>query len=214
VQVSGEAYLYLPEEAARLNLPIKSQIANRKGEAGSLETTCPVCGEPKSQCRCGEDVTLIPRPEPLRAQGVPQQAFQHLLDLCQDQKVTRLSTLRVTLRGDGAAGARNLRMLGLAVPQLGKGGFQVELTYNAEFGERQYLSSRATLDWELYRRLKQVTDALAQEAAKFVTTIALVARFPDGLEVQGEQFRTVHEVMTTVGLDTVELEAEALEAMG
>ena len=211
VQVSGEAYLYLPEEAARLNLPIKGKVDRLKPPP---EPECPLCGHPQSQCTCGEDVTLTPRPEPLRAQGVPQQAFQHLLDLCQDQKVTRLSTLRVTLRGDGAAGARNLRMLGLAVPQLGKGGFQVELTYNAEFGERQYLSSRATLDWELYRRLKQVTDALAQEAAKFVTTIALVARFPDGLEVQGEQFRTIHEVMTTVGLDTVELEAEALEAVG
>jgi len=211
VQVSGEVYLYLPEEAARLNLPIKGKVDRLKLPP---EPECPLCGHPQSQCTCGEDVTLTPRPEPLRAQGVPQQAFQHLLDLCQDQKVTRLSTLRVTLRGDGAAGARNLRMLGLAVPQLGKGGFQVELTYNAEFGERQYLSSRAMLDWELYRRLKQVTDALAQEAAKFVMTIALVARFPDGLEVQGEQFRTIHEVMTTVGLDTVELEAEALEAVG
>jgi len=40
----------------------------------------------------------------------------------------------------------------------------------------------------------------------------LIASFPGGLEVRGDQFRTIHEVMTTVGLDTIELEAEAMEA--
>lgn len=142
--------------------------------------------------------------------GVPQQAFQQLLDRCHDQQVTHLSTLRLILRGDGPTGARNMRRLGLVIPQLGKGEFLVEQTYNAEFGEGQYLSNKIALDWELYRRLKQVTDALAQEAAKFVTTTKLTAGFPDGLEVQGDQFRTIHEVLTTVGLDKIELEGEPL----
>ena len=56
-----------------------------------------------------------------------------------------------------------------------------------------------------------MTDALAREAAKFVTTTTLTARFPDGLNVQGDQFRTIHEVLTTVGLDRIELEAEPYE---
>jgi len=67
------------------------------------------------------------------------------------------------------------------------------------------------LVWDLYRRLKQVTDALAQEAVKFVTATTLTARFPDGLNVQGDQFRTIHEVLTTVGMDRIELEAEPYE---
>jgi len=151
---------------------------------------------------------VTPPREPLRGEGVPQQAFQQLLDRCHDQQVTHLSTLRVTLRGNGPAGARNLRTLGLVIPQLGKGEFRVEQTYNAEFGDGQYISSRVVLGWDLYRRLKQVTDGLAQEATKFVTTTTLTARFPGGLDLQGDRFRTIHEVLTTVGLDRVELEAE------
>lgn len=215
VQVGDEVHLYLPEEAARLNLPIKGKVSPPLPRAGEEEeATCPICGHPQSQCTCAEEIGVVPPREPLRGQGVPQQAFQQLLDRCHDQQIGRLSTLRVTLRGDGSAGARNLRTLGLVIPQLGKGEFRVEQTYNAEFGDGQYLSSRATLDWDLYRRLKQVTDALAQEAAKFVTDTALVARFPGGLDVQGDQFRTVHEVLTTVGLDKIELEAEPMARAG
>lgn len=214
VQVDDEVYLYLPEEAIRLELPTKGKVKPpRPGdeEEIGLEPTCPVCGHPKSHCTCGEEIDLLPRREPLRGEGVPQQAFQQLLDRCHDQEVTHLSTLRVILRGDGPTGARNLRTLGLVIPQLGKGEFSVEQTYNAEFGDRQYLSSKVALDWELYRRLKQVTDALAQEAVKFVTNTTLTACFPDGLNVQGDQFRTIHEVLTTVGMDRIELEAEPYE---
>ncbi len=206
IQVSDEAYLYLPEEAARLDLPIAGKT--KPSEAIGPEPACPMCGRPRSRCICSEEIVREQPHAPLRGEGVPQQAFQQLLDRCHDRQVTRLAALRVVVRGEGASGARSLRTLGLVIPQLGKGEFHIEQTYNAEYADGQYISSRATLGWELYRRLKQVTDALAQEAIKFVATTTLIARFPDGLEVQGDQFRTIHEVMTTVGLDTIELEAE------
>lgn len=206
VQVSSEVYLYLPEEAARLNLPIAGKVRPPEAAAAG-EPPCPLCGQPRSRCTCGEEIELTPKPLPLRGEGVPQQAFQQLLDRCHDQKVTHLTELRVTLDGEGAAVARNLRTLGLLIPQLGKGEFRIEQTYNAEFADGQYLSIRLTLGWDLYRRLKQVTDALAQEASKFKTTTTLLARFPDGLDVAGDTFRTIHEVMTTVGLDIIKLDA-------
>ena len=226
VQIGDEVHLYTPEEAERREIPIKGKVKPRAegastlppalrggprgGRLPALEGICPVCGNPRSQCTCGEAIDILGGKEPLHGQGVPQQAFQRLLDLCHDQQVERLSTLRISLRGDGQAGARNLRTLGLVIPQMGKGEFHIEQTYNAEFGAGQYLSCRSILGWDLYRRLKQVTDALAQEAAKFVTTTTLVARFPAGLDVPGDQFRTIHEVMTTVGLDAIELQGEEL----
>ncbi len=209
VQVGDDAHLYFPAEAARLDLPIKGKVKPPTDEGP--EPICPICGHPKSQCTCGDEIVITPPQEPLRGQGVPQQAFQHLLDVCHDQGITHLSTLRVTVRGDGTAGARNLRTLGLVIPQMGKAEFQIEQTYNAEFTDGQYLSIRGRLSWDLYRRIKQITDALAQEASKFVTTTTLTARLAAGLELQGDQFRTIHEVMTTVGLDKIELEGEPLE---
>ena len=214
VQVGEEAHLYLPEEAARLNLPIKGKEGTIVTGGDGPGQTCPVCGQPVSQCTCGEEIEIITRRERLRGEGVPQQAFQQLLDCCHDREVTQLSTLQVILRGDGKAGARNLRTLGLVIPQLGKGEFDIEQTYNAEFDDRQYLSSKVALGWEFYRRLKQVTDALAQEATKFVAATTLTLRFPDGLDVEGDQFRTLHEVMTTVGLDTIEIEGKPMEPVG
>ena len=214
IQIDDEVYLYLPEEAIRVGLPIKGKTEDEGRGTKDEEPTCPICGHPKSQCTCAGDINFPTRlaKMPLRGQGVPQQAFQQLLDRCNDRQVTHLSTLRLILRGDGPAGARNMRTLGLVIPQLGKGEFLVEQTYNAEFVEGQYLSSKTALDWNLYRRLKQVTDALAQEAAKFVHVTRLTARFPGGLDVRGDQFRIIHEVLTTVGLDKVELEGEPLES--
>lgn len=212
VQVSDEAYLYLPEEAARLELPIKGK-EKKKPDTGTAtsEQTCPLCGQPASRCTCGEDTDTGVKKEPLRGEGVPQQAFQQLLDRCHDQGVTHLSALRVTLRGESKAGARNMRTLGLVIPQLGKGEFHVEQTYNAEFGAGQYLSSRAVLPWELYRRLKQVTDQLADESSKFVVYTTLTVRFMEALDVDGDRFRTIHEVMTTVSLDKIEIQGDPRE---
>ncbi len=93
------------------------------------------------------------------------------------------------------------------IPQLGKGAFTLSQTYSAEFERDQYLAIRGTLSWDLYRRLKQVTDELAREAAKFVTTTTLTARYEERLDLHGDHFRTIHEVMTSVGLDTITLEA-------
>ena len=208
VYVSDEVHLYLSEEAARLNLPIKGKEKERAlVKHVGPEPTCPLCGRPQSQCICGEEVeTLLPR-EPLRGEGVPHQALQQLLDRCYDQSVTYLASLRITVYGDDRAGAKKMRTLGLIIPQLGKGEFRVEQTYNAEFGDGQHISIRAKLDWGLYKRLKQVTEGLAREAPKFTARTTLVARFPEGLVVGGEQFGTIQEVLTTVGLDTVTLEA-------
>ncbi len=210
IRIGGDTYLYLPEEAARLGLPIRGKEVPVRGTAP--EPPCPICGQPRSRCICGEEIALAPPPEPLKGQGVPRQAFQQLLDRCRDRDVRRLRELRITVRGEDRAGARDLRILGLAVQQMGRGEFQVEQRYSAEFGEGQSLFIQGALHWDLYKRLKQVTDGLAQEATRFTTVTTLIARFPDGLEVEGEQFGTIRDVLTAMELGPIEVEGVEEEA--
>lgn len=212
IQIKAETHLYTPEEAMRVDLPIKGKIKEIKGPSEE-EEICPLCGNPVSLCTCGQEIEVIETVVSLRGEGVPQQAFQQLSDLCHDQDVSHLSALRITIQGNGKAGARNLRTLGLLIPQLGKGNFTLEQNYNAEFDGRQYLTIRGALGWKLYRRLKQAADGLAKEATKFVTTTTLRIDYEDGLAVQGDQFRAIHEVMTSVGLDTITLEATEAEGV-
>jgi len=85
VRIADDAYLYLPEEAARLSLPIKG----RKEEDKPPPDLCPYCGNPEDLCTCSREFKVPERVLPLRGEGVPQQAFQQLLDRCHDKKVTR-----------------------------------------------------------------------------------------------------------------------------
>jgi len=137
VQISEDALLYTPEEAKRLGLPIKGE-----GEPGpGPEATCPICHRPISQCICGQvcpvcgqDPCVCEKRVRLHAEGAPAQAFQGILDQCYDQGVASLSRLFVRIEGEGREGATEARAMGLAIPQLGKGQFHVEQSFNAEFG--------------------------------------------------------------------------------
>ncbi|HIP88189.1 MAG TPA: ATP-binding protein [Anaerolineales bacterium] len=209
VRIDSDAHLYLPEEAARLDLPIKGKV--KTDVIVGPEPTCPICGRPRSRCICAEEIEEPTPREPLRGEGVPQQALEQLLDRCHDRGVTHLASLRITVQGDDRTGAKDMRTLGLVVPQMGKGEFRIEQSYNAEFDDGQHISMRALLDWSLYKRLKQVTDGLAQEATKFTTRIVLTARFPNGLEIGGEQFETIRGALTMVGLGRITVEGEPFE---
>jgi len=211
IQISEETLLYAPEEARRIGLKIKGKEA--EVEEGR-ELTCPVCHRPIAQCICGEEITGVTPPIRLHAEGAPAQAFQSLLDQCADQGVSNLRRLFVHIEGQGKEGATEARALGLAIPQLGKGQYHVEQTFNAEFGEDESLSLTFAGGWDRYKRMKQVTDAFGQEASKLLVRTTLRADFPEGLAIGSDQFQTIHEVFTTLGFGRMVLDAEPAEDKG
>ena len=211
ILISEDAFLYTPEEAQRLALRIKG----REGPPPPAEEfTCPVCKHPIDECTCGHTTEVEIPVIRLHAEGAPAQAFQVLLDQCGDQKVSRIRRLFVRLEGRGREGAAEVRALGLAIPQLGKGEYRVEQSFDAEFGEAESLSVEFRGGWDRYKRLKQVTDSFGQEASKLVVRTTLRAEFADGLDVSSDQFQTIRDVFATLQFGRLVLDAEPSKDQG
>jgi len=197
IQVSDDALLYVPEEYERLGWPIKgvTPIPPDENGDGKVER-CPICGNPTDQCTCGAP----PPHEVLEGEGAPAQAFQRLHDLCADQGIEWLRQIQISIQGQGPEGAREVRALGLAIPQMGKGDFWVEQSLTVEFDGGEQIHVTFTGGWNRYKRLKQVTDVFAQEGKKLTARSTLTVDFPTGLEVEGDQFRTIRDVFSAIGL--------------
>lgn len=210
VQIDENTLLYTPEEAKRLGIPIKGEETTRPLER------CPVCGNPIPRCTCADEAISVPsgpRPRPpIHAEGAPAQVFQAIADQCQDQQISALRQVVIHLEGSGKAGATDARSLGLAIPQLGKGQFRIEQTMGAEFGADEQLSLSFSGGWDRYKRVKTLTDAFGQEASKVAVKMTVRADFPEGLAVPSEQFQTMRDVLVTLGLGKLVVDAEAATA--
>jgi len=215
VQLDDDTLLYLPEEAKRLGLKLKGE---RPPET-SGEVTCPVCGNPAAECTC-DQVCPVCQQYPctckkaghLRAEGSPAQAFQALADQCADQNIAALKNLRLVIEGSGKEAAQDTRALGLAIPQLGKGSFALRQALTMEFGTGSSCKVDFAGPWERYKRLKQITDAFAQEADKMTVKTEVTAEFGEGLAPDSDQFQTMRDVFTAMGLGRMTVEAEQAEA--
>lgn len=217
VQISDDVVLYAIEEAKRLNLRIKGEEIVKPVE------TCPLCGMLVDQCVCGDSdgngpigisgsSTGTVTPRVLQAHGAPAQAFQSIYDQCVDHSIAAIHRLDIRIEGSGKSGAGDVRSLGLAIPQLGKGQFRIELSMGAEFGPGEYFNVTFNGTWDRYKRVKQLTDAFGQEATKLTAKIALHATFPDGLDVTSDQFTTMREVFTALGMGKLTIDAEPVVA--
>ena len=61
--------------------------------------------------------------------------------------------------------------------------------------------------WERYKRVKSITDAFGQEAGELKVRMLVGAFFDDGLEVVGDQYVTIRDVLSTLELGKIALEA-------
>jgi len=221
-QISEDALLYTLEEAARLKVAIKGEtkddgadadidaILNGDGDGGDLFGGGGSEGSGGSAASGGKPALLN-----AHAEGAPAQAFQSIADQCNDRKVQKLRRIFVRCEGVGKEAAADVRGLGLAIPQLGKGEFHVEQTMNAEFGEGAN-GERFTLNfggsWDRYKRVKQLTDAFGQEASKVNVKCTLRATFAEGLPVDSTQFGNLRDIFAQLGMGKIVVDAEEAPA--
>ena len=101
----------------------------------------------------------------VHAEGTPAQAFQSIADQCHDHGIKTLSRLFIRVEGMGKDAAKDVRSLGLAIPQMGKAQFLLEQRLVLEFGGDEKFAVEFKGSWDRYKRIKQVTDTLSQEAS-------------------------------------------------
>jgi len=199
VEISDNALLYTPEEAQRLGIKIKG--------AQQVEEPCPVCG--KLPCICDQPP---PTTQPTcRGEGHPAQAFQQLADQCLDQKIGALRRLSIRVDGMGKNIARDAHRLGLAIPQLGNARFYLEQAMVLEFSGGEKFSVEFAGSWQRYQRIKQLTDSLSQEADNASIRLLVRADFEPGLQIESDQFQTIRDVLTNLGVGRIAVDGEPME---
>lgn len=202
VEISDDAVLYTPDEARRLGLRIK-------GVETTTSQECPLCHKSPCVCEVGEGEEPKDRLR-TRADGAPAQAFQKIADAFTDAKAGAIARLLVHCEGAGKEAAADTRGLGLAIPQLGKGTFHITQSLNAEFGEppnSETFSLNFSGSWDRFKRVKELTDAFAKEAAKMHLRMTVRADFPDGVSVNDDQFQQMKDVFSTLGIGKLVVEA-------
>jgi len=199
VEIGENATLYTPDEAQRVGVKIKG--------AEPVNETCPVCQ--KSPCVCGDDddddsdAKAIGK---VQFEGTPAQAFQAIADQCHDHHIGVLKRLFIRVEGPGKNAANAARSLGLAIPQMGKATLALEQNMVLEFGGSESFKVNFSGSWDRYKRIKSLTDALSQEATSASVKLVLRADFESGLDVGGDQFQTIRDVLESLGTGKIAVE--------
>lgn len=216
-KISDQARLYTPDEATRLDIHIKGKWKGGGGGGGSVggkEETCPVCGNPIDQCICGVDSGDEKKPAKLLGVGAVSQAFQQIIDQAQEHKISHVSRLVIRIDGVSKATASDMRSLGLAIPQFGKGKFIIQQTVIFGFeknSEDESFSLEFRGGWDRYKRIKSLTDAFGQEANELKISLRLSVEYEGGLEVNGTDFLTIRDILVAMEVGKVHLEAIAAQ---
>lgn len=209
-KISDDTILYLPAEAKKLGIRNKGKWQATGPDGTQTEALCPVCGRPESQCICGIPTTGPGRPPKLTGDGAVAQAFQQIADQCQEYKIARLKRLFIKIEGTGKQMAGAARSLGLAIPQFGKGRFAVEMNTVAAYGQGETgeaFRQEFRGGWERYKRLKPVVEPFLQEADELRVMMRVSCEFERGLEPGSQQFETMRDVLTTLDMGKIAIEA-------
>ena len=204
-QISEDCRLYTPAEAQRLNLRIKGKWQPPEREA-DVETPD---DEPPDDWL--DDVIGSGRPTRVRGSGVPAQAFQQLRDQCSEHEAVAIRRLQVAFHGIEKGRANDLAAIGLALPQMGKAEFGVQLKLIVQFDEagQECLELSFQGGDGRYKRLKGITDAFAREPNSQVNVqFRLVIDFGRDVPLDDPQLSTIQEVLTQMEMGPVDLSAE------
>ena len=112
------------------------------------------------------------------------------------------------VEGMGSDIVSDIVALGLAVPQMGKLDCSINFHLTTEFGTEESFIATFQGPWNLYKRLKSITDTFAKEASKASARMVLSFLFQEGLELSDDRFFMMKEILTTLGVGKIHVSAE------
>ena len=97
---------------------------------------------------------------------------------------------------------------GLAIPQFCRGNYSLHQSLILSFGKGQEtFSLEFQGGWERYKRIKSLTDAFALEADELQLVIRLGAEYDRGLDVDGQDFQNMRDILSTLEVGKIQIEA-------
>lgn len=210
VKICEDTELLTPEEADRRSLFAKEeekcpQCGNVKNLCKCDVAKCPVCNLPEAQCKCGSPDSS---PSTYQAEGAPSQAIQTVIDKLNDNKLEAVGSVRIQLEGMGKDIARDIQALGLAIPQMGKADFDVELKLNMEFAAGESYTTTFKGSWNRYKRLKTITEAFANESSNMSAKMTIDATFDSGLNVSDGGLEMIRDILSRLNVGKINVSAK------
>lgn len=213
-EISEQTRLCTPAEAERLQLRIKGKWqppAQPAPADGNVQTTDTLVDDEPPAGDLGE-ILRRSRPQWVAGEGLPAQAFQQVLDRCNENGAGHLRRLTLNFQGINRNLADTLAAVGLAIPQMGKARFGISLKLDIQFasppaGDRFQLDFQG--EWDRYKRLKSVTDAFAREDVHSLSiSFRLVVDFERELPLADPQVAAMRDVLAQMLTSPLKLEAE------
>ncbi len=196
VEITDDVELILPEAAAGVPICGKEEPPPQppKGK-------CPLCKNPQDACTCS-----IGFPEPgkggptgaLVGKGSPSQAFQRVVDLAQERKVSALTTVEIRAAGEGQELGLDLQAMALAVPQLPKADRRVEVEGAFDLPDSNRLRIEFQGSWDRYRRLNETVRKAAKDARSAAGHITLRLTFPNPVDPTGTELGSIRDTFVRI----------------
>ena len=90
---------------------------------------------------------------------------------------------------------------------MGKAAFSLHQHLVLQFGDGDHFTGEFAGTWDRYKRIKSVTDNLTSEASNASVRMTVKIGFDTGLDVAGEQLQTIRDVLDSMNMGKLYVDA-------
>ncbi len=204
VKFTENDFLYTEDKAKEVGIwPPKQPAPQPQNEI------CPLCNN--SPCTCVspgfETPTKKSDPDSFSEVASPAKAIQAIIDGCLDAGVKEVSWMSITVDDHAHNPAKDMKALGLALPQLPPGKYIVNLQLNIKYENNENFNVSFNGTVERYRKIRQSIENMTTDASDLSnSSMRITGHYDNKVNVQ-QALQSVREILTSMGVGTILVEA-------